>query len=428
MVCGMALVVVHQGEGQDGYGTWYGDLVLAVALWAFTIMGWLVVRRQPSNIVGWLLLVAGVCVELGGLLDEWAAGAGDRLFVVFLATLLLLTLVFPDGHSLSGRWRPVAWATCAVTAVALTWPPASLMLVPIVPAAVLSIGLRYHRAGVVERLQLRWVLTAATCVLVALSVGGVVGAQLDRPTPLWFRVGMDVANALIALLPVAIGVAVLKHRLWAIDSLLDKALVVTGVAIFTTAVYVIVVGGLGALLSKDADLPLTIAATIVVALTLQPIRRYIDALATRLVYGQSPPVPTRCSQASPGGWLSTLPMTDSSRQPTRPQWPARAVRGEAWLQLDGRLVRRASWPSTWEGNSEGEQTLVPVTHGGVQVGALGILKPSGNRLLREERDLLTDVARQAGPLFSNVALTAKPSNGWRSCRRRPRRHCRDSAS
>ena len=76
MVCGMALVVVHHGEGQDGYGTWYGDLVLAAALWAFTIMGWLVVRRQPSNIVGWLLLVAGVGVELGGLLDEWLRAQG----------------------------------------------------------------------------------------------------------------------------------------------------------------------------------------------------------------------------------------------------------------------------------------------------------------------------------------------------------------
>jgi signal transduction histidine kinase len=57
--------------------------------------------------------------------------------------------------------------------------------------------------------------------------------------------------------------------------------------------------------------------------------------------------------------------------------------------------------------SDGEQTLVPVTHGGVQVGALSVLKTPGNRLLKEERELLMDVARQAGPLFSNVALTAE---------------------
>jgi hypothetical protein len=131
------------------------------------------------------------------------------------------------------------------------------------------------------------VMTAVTFLLLAIVAVGIVGAQLDRPTPLWFRITVDVANALIALVPAAIGVAVLKHRLWAIDSLLDKALVVTGVGAFTTAVYVCVVGGAGALLSSDADLLLTVAATIVVALTLQPIRRHIDALSARLVYGQS---------------------------------------------------------------------------------------------------------------------------------------------
>jgi signal transduction histidine kinase len=50
---------------------------------------------------------------------------------------------------------------------------------------------------------------------------------------------------------------------------------------------------------------------------------------------------------------------------------------------------------------------MPVTHGGVQVGALSVVKSPGDRLLPPERDLLADVARQAGPLFSNVALTAE---------------------
>jgi signal transduction histidine kinase len=405
MVGGTALVVVHH-RAQGGYGTWYGDLVLAAALWAFTIMGWLVVRRQPSNVVGWLLLVAGVVVEGGGLLDEAAAGAGDRLFVVFLAALVLLTLVFPDGRALSPRWRPVAWLVGAVTAVALVLPAAVLLLAAIVPAALISVGLRYHRARVVERLQLRWVLTAAAFVLLALVVGGVVGAELEHPLPLWFRIGTDVSNASIGLLPAAIGAAVLKHRLWAIDSVLDKTLVLTGVATFTTGVYVIVVGGVGALLGSDADLPLTIAATVVVALTLQPVRRRIDALAGRLVYGRdSSPYAVLTGfarrvavYAADDGLLEAAHSAAVA---------ARGVRGEAWLQLDDRLVRRAAWPVIGDGGSDGEQTLVPVMHGGVQVGALSVVKSPGDRLLPQERDLLADVASQAGPLFSNVALTAE---------------------
>ena len=198
--------------------------------------------------------------------------------------------------------------------------------------------------------------------------------------------------------------AVLKHRLWAIDSLLDKALVVTGVAIFTTAVYVIVVGGLGALLSKDADLPLTIAATIVVALTLQPIRRYIDALATRLVYGQS---------SSPYAVLTGFArrvavyaaddgLVEAAHSAAV---AARAVRGEAWLQLEAGHVVVRPGPRLGRGTVRASRRW-----------CLHARRCTGRRAGHSEAPGAgcqggarpeADVARQAGPLFSNVALTAE---------------------
>jgi hypothetical protein len=68
--CGAAVGVPGTGRGEN-YGTVYGDLVLSVAALSFALVGYFVVRRQPGNVLGWLLLGAGLGVQVFGAADQY---------------------------------------------------------------------------------------------------------------------------------------------------------------------------------------------------------------------------------------------------------------------------------------------------------------------------------------------------------------------
>lgn len=245
------------------------DLVLGTV---WPVVGALIVRAQPRNLVGWVMIVP-VLIGPYEVLSIYAASAGTDGalgafagwvsiwgFAPYFFTLPVLPHVFPDGHTLSRRWRHVLQVIVGIAVVitlARMVSPVNADIAPQVdnplwledgawlryvtntgalslfflgiPLALVSLALRVRRAQDVERTQLQWLFLGGIVL--------VVGALLPlEGTVSWgFAVGL-------AGLPLGIGVAMLRHRLFDVELTLSRTLVfglLTGmvVALYAGVVY-----------------------------------------------------------------------------------------------------------------------------------------------------------------------------------------------
>jgi hypothetical protein len=222
--------------------------------------------------------------------------------------LPFLVLLFPTGRLLSPRWRPVAWALGLVLGLYLIArlftpgpvgsglpdnplgiEPAQGLLqliqtmagvaVPFLVLAVLaSVVLRFRRSQGEERQQLKW-FTFVVAADVVLIPG--LGALTEQFAPVLGE--LLVFPASISLIPIAIGVAVLKYRLYDIDRVINRTLVYGLLTVLLGAVYLAGVFGLGQLLNPvSGESALAVAAsTLAVAALFQPARRRVQAVVDR---------------------------------------------------------------------------------------------------------------------------------------------------
>ena len=219
----------------------------------------------------------------------------------------------------------------------------------------------------------------------------------------------------------AVGVAVLRYRLYDIDVVINKTVVYGLLAAFITAVYVGIVVGIGAALGHGTSKPnlvLSIVATAIVAVAFQPVRERVQRLANRIVYGV---------RATPYEVLAGVVQQVGGTYAAEDVLPrmARALaQGTAsttalvWLKVGSELIPEASWPPErlvdfsrlplrGEGLPDvpGVSLALPVVHRGETLGALTVTKPPGEPLSATERRLTEDLAGQAGLVVRNVALT-----------------------
>jgi hypothetical protein len=309
------------------------ELAVAVALWvpflAFATVGAVILARRPGNRIGWLCWAIGFAftVSLWGSKQVWVvlvhqgrSSAWALLpllgIMAFLGTLLgllpFLVLLFPTGRLLSRGWRPVAWALGLVLGLYLTaglLSPGQIPLglpgnpdnplgvesaegllrlvqtmagvaAPVLAlAALASVVVRFRSARGEERQQLKWFTFVVAAELVLLpGLGGVA----EQVAP---EVGaLVVFPASISLIPIAIGVAVLKYRLYDIDRIINRTLVYGLLTATLAAVYAGVVlilvqlsGGIGTTPPSWAIAGATLAA----AALFQPARRRIQAAVDR---------------------------------------------------------------------------------------------------------------------------------------------------
>ncbi len=260
------------------------------AVLAFSVVGALIATRRPDNAVGWILCAAGLCFALASFAGEYSTHAlvtepgslpgGDVMAwlgswiwppaIILVFTYLLL--LFPDGRLPSRRWRPVAWLgavaiVITVIPVAITaWPmrgpiltnigddaPAGatdafklafniqvagvLLMFVLGIASAASLVIRFRRASGDERAQLKWFAYA----------GAFLVAAIIANSPLFNEFGGSVLPSIALLMvPVAVGIAILKYRLYDIDVVINKTVVVAVLAAFVTAVYLAIVVGIGA--------------------------------------------------------------------------------------------------------------------------------------------------------------------------------------
>src|SRR5215469_1291702 len=422
-----------------------------VANLAVPVVGFVLASRRPGNRVGWLFLVAALTLGLGGFSaayglhalvaapGSWPAGRAfawfsSWIYVIPLAMLAFVFLLFPSGRLRSRRWRPVAWfvgGAFALIEVDLVvnatrfWPdpfsPVSQAGDPLGLASVLTalaalvvgvvaVVVRFARSAGEERLQLKWFAAAALLVVITFIASVLINSVV-----------VNVLNNLAFLcLWAAIGVAVLKYRLYEIDIVISKAVLYGSLAVFITAVYAGLVVGVGTL-AGGRDRPLLAAvAAAVVAVAFQPARQWAGRLANRVVYGR---------RATPYQVLSDFARRIGgaySHQDVLPQMAQIVAAGTGaeqvvvWLRVDDQLHPAASSGGappavpppagglSVEGTAmpavPGADISVPVVHGGDLLGAISVRMPKGEPLRPAGQQLVADVASQAGLVLSNVSL------------------------
>jgi hypothetical protein len=300
-----------------------GDVVFAVGMVflavVFPAVGALIAARHPRNPIGWMLVAFGLMQALtGGLMyARWAlfvasvpvpfaAGATWLSSWIWAPSLALLAtflpLLLPTGRLPSPRWRPVAWLAATATAAAVMavavrlWPLRGVgLLEPAIDlggaeavfnaglavmaactvAALASLAARWRRAGPDERQQLKWVGFGA-----GIAAVGVVVAFVD---PLWDTLALAVIFVTLLALPVSIGVAVLRYRLYDVDRIISRTLAYAGVSAILTALYVagvVVIGALLSPLAQGSQLPVA-GSTLAVAAAFGPLRRRVQAVVDR---------------------------------------------------------------------------------------------------------------------------------------------------
>ena len=307
------------------------NAVFAVIFLAMASIGALIASRRPETPIGWLLLFSSCVIavaflassyaeygynrEGGGLpFLPWVAWLGSWPWALAIGALLtFLLLLFPDGRLPSRRWRPVAWASgvaialvCGATAVMpgrVEGTPATnpigipgagalldaaagtgfFALTLLALASVASLLVRFRRAVGEERKQIAWFLFAAALLVFDIVLDTVMEALGVTRNP-WFVTVLD--TLAFVSIPAAVGIAILKYRLYEIDTVIRKSVVIGLLAAFITTVYLGVVVGIGSLVGSRRNIFLSILATAIIAVAFQPIRERIRRLADRLVYGE----------------------------------------------------------------------------------------------------------------------------------------------
>ena len=470
-VAGVLLSLIAMLESDaDALTVAPGDLVLLLVVVMFAIVGVLIASRRPENSLGWLLLgssVANGLSYLAGAYAEWAIYAGgDAPWGEAIAALLawtwiplvalpatFLPLLFPDGHLPSPRWRWFAWLLAIgmiAASIGIVFAPgeiegftgvdnpiavpglevltAGLFVIPIgVIGAVASLVFRFRRAQADERQQIKWVAAAAavmgvTYVAALLATWiSASGWEAGSDTPGWIQ-GLQTASiAVFVLIPLAMGVAILRYRLYDLGLVIRKTLLIAMLALFVTAVYVAIVTGVGALVGATGSPVLSAVAAAVVALAFQPARRSATRLADRMVYGD---------RATPYELLAEFADRVGGTYDAESVLPrmARIVgegihadRVEVWVRAADGLRVAAAWPSHVPGSTTQPERVsaadaplslpdadaeYPIEDRGELLGALGVTMPANDPIDPAKDALVRDLAGQAGLIMRNVRLTA----------------------
>ncbi|HEX7247831.1 MAG TPA: sensor histidine kinase [Actinomycetota bacterium] len=477
-ICGLSLALMTASPGiKIAFGMLLGtdDTFLIVpglmGVTAFAVVG-AVIASRTGNPVGWVFLgIAGfasislpaqnwVDAAQEGSRDLPLLGIADWLsqwpFFLALSLLIAVFFLYPDGRLPSERWRIPWWVFAGslvftvvgfallpsrkeVAGVELTNPVGVDALEPVLgPAlavaavalvasafvALASLVVRARGADADTRQQIRWIravgVLGGVLFLTLLTLGFVFGVDEAG-------FGTAVANVLMVLLvvtlvvgiPAATAVAIFRYRLYDLNLVVRKTLVVAVMAAAITTVYVAIVVAVPALIrgvgEGDGIDPLPLVAAAVVAVAFDPLRRAARRLADRLVYGE---------RASPYEVLTAFGERVGETYSTDDVLPRMvqvlaqgtgASSASVWLRVGGQLRREAAWPDEAPGPrslsitgdalpASPDEHGIEVRHQGELLGALSVTMPPSEPFDPAKEALVRDLAAQAGLLLRNVAL------------------------
>ena len=357
---------------------------------------------------------------------------GGWLWLGYFLLPIHLVLLFPGGRAPSQVWRRAMWLAGAVmagnAAVAFVslgpWVEtpydeifagamlpsvgyANLILLVLVPLSVGNLVARFRRSSGVERLQFRWLTWAVTLLALSL-VSGVVLFPLGIDTAASDVQGV-ISTVGLAGIPISIGIAITRYRLYDLDVVISRTLVFVALVSFITLVYAGLVVGAGSLMG-GSSLGWQIAATAFVAVVFEPVRDRVQRWVNRLVFGR---------RATPYEVLADLTgrLAETEREEGMlDRMALRLAEGtgadQAIVWLDGPAgfepaacapdPERPAGPVADLAAIPG--TVVPIRHDGVVLGALSVETRRGDTLTPTETRLVEDLAGSAGLFLRRLRL------------------------
>ena len=337
----LALLLILLGRSTELPGDWasWQEQVLSLAGFVgVPIVGGLIASRRPANLYGWVWLGLGMALALMQFGQVYAAFAlvvepgslpaprtvavvlGQQGWVATITIFPFLLLLFPDGRLPSRRWRVVAWVVALVGApllflgafmpgessmapgenpigiegavgevIGAVGEPTILVLFAAIVLSALSLVFRYRRASGIQRQQIKWFAYAAALngSLIAVDMLGISDLLLRYEFGDWLWVLLG--NVGFASLYVAVGIAILRYRLYDIDIVINRTLVYGSLTALLAAVYF---GGVAmtqvifrALTGQEQQPQLAIVvSTLVIAALFNPLRRRTQSFIDRRFY------------------------------------------------------------------------------------------------------------------------------------------------
>ncbi|MCW5878149.1 MAG: hypothetical protein KIS80_04705 [Anaerolineales bacterium] len=309
----------------------YSEILWRTAALTFAVVGALIISRDRRHVIGWLLMVTPIMITIATILSQFMeprlAAASELDIPLFLyvwfnnwswwlliAPILLIFYLFPTGQLISKRWR---WGVGLVlgafilflflltfapdaeigdTGRVLPNPigflPADLVETLVGVMAVLLVGgalvslvsvfVRYRRAQPVERAQMRWLFIACTLFMINYAIGFVLEDYVEG------LFGETAFILSVLAIPVSIGIAVLRYRLWDIDVVINRSLVYGALTTVLAAIFAGTAAALSqvakAAFGEEMQQAAAAVAAIVVASLFTPLRTRVENAINRRLF------------------------------------------------------------------------------------------------------------------------------------------------
>lgn len=415
--------LAHAGLSVGLYAAYLTALGVIFALVCCAVAA-LIIRHRPNDRIGLLaslyLLLLGLtsapsmqAVVMGyPTLATWANVANAFLSIFLIAFFFL----FPDGRFIP-RWSGIPVVVCGAgftLAVVLTGaamaedPPdwAGVVLLAGEASGVAAQCYRYLRVSdAVQRQQTKWVVigvSGAILTAIVFAFAGPLIPSIGRADTGYSVTGVTALTLASLFIPVSLGSAILRHRLWDIDVVINRALVYGALTMGLAGLYVGIVGGLGTLMQVGDNLLLSLFAAGLVAVLFAPLRTYLQTSVNRLMYGERDDpyrVLTRL-----GARVGATRMPEAVL-PVIADTVAHALKSPyAAITLQHPDTPP---PATSRETSTGTPLRLPLEYQGETVGELLIApRGPGEHFSPQDRRLLGDLARQIGPAAYAVHLAA----------------------
>jgi two-component system NarL family sensor kinase len=424
----------------------YAVVMIVIGIWP--VIGAQIISHHPHHPVGWLLfitfpVVAIVMFAIGyasyatslapdllpipGAILFWLKDPGMSIAIV---ALTLMFLLFPTGKLLSSSWRFVAWTSIGALPVVIgllivrpgplldfpsldnpdavsgpVWAalaPLHLAAITLLTlcslAALVSLFLRLRRAQGDEAQQVKWLLLPAVIYWIGIPVYYL--AELD-PSETLLGIGGILHLIGVPAIVIAVAFAIFKYRLYDVDIIINRTLVYSALTAIVVVIYVLVVGALGSLFQAQGSPIIALLATGLVAVLFQPLRERLQQAVNRLFFGQrDDPMRTLAqlgkrleAAIAPEIVLPTLVETIS--QTLKLPYVAISLRSgdefkiAAQCGINGKYAIRI--PLNYQGETVGQLIAGP--------------RGPGEQFSKADRQLLKNIAHQAGPAAYAVQLT-----------------------
>jgi len=296
------------------YVPWLELTVLSVG---YSVIGAVIASRLPNHPIGWICCAIGFVAAVDHFAGDYAvyalqaqpeklAGGTAMLWLqswfwmLFIGLIVFLLLLFPTGRLPSRRWRPFAWVSVVIISAGVIYssvispdvrpdaPPNPIQLLVLFLGLVAAASVVVGRRGAsgVERQQIKWLLYALPILFVGEFIKFPAAFSLVGPSwSIW------VGSLLVAVGglggPVAIGVAILRYRLYEIDILINRTIVYGSLTVTLVALYfggIVVLQRLFVALTGQQSTLAVVASTLAIAAMFSPLRRRIQGIVDRRFY------------------------------------------------------------------------------------------------------------------------------------------------